>query len=193
MSVAIVQYNAGNVQSLLCALKRLGVDAVVSGEREVLEKATHVIFPGVGEASSAMKHLTKSGLASVIPSLENPVLGICLGLQLLCAASEEGSIECLGVFPEKVHRFSRGKKVPHVGWNSLSMITSPLFPKISEGSFVYYVHSYAAPQSDFTVATTEYGERFSAALARDNFFGVQFHPEKSGPVGEQILRNFLSI
>ncbi len=193
MTVAIIKYNAGNTQSLLFALARLGIEAAVTDDPGEIERASHVIFPGVGEASSAMRYLRKSGLATVITNLKNPVLGICLGLQLLCAASEEGETDCLGIFPEKVQRFSKAKKIPHVGWNSLILRDSPLFVGVPEGSFVYFVHSYAAPVNSSTVALTEYGEVFSAALVSENFFGVQFHPEKSGSVGEQILTNFLAM
>jgi len=193
MSVAIVKYNAGNIQSLLFALERLGVEGIVTDDPYELGRASHVIFPGVGEASSAMSYLTLHGLDKVILSLKNPVLGICLGLQLLCSSSEEGEVTCLGVFPQVVRRITGVSKVPHVGWNSVTNLTSPLFSKIEEEAYVYFVHSYAVPSIPSAAALTDYGGTFSSALARENFYGVQFHPERSGPVGEQLLRNFLAL
>jgi glutamine amidotransferase len=193
MNVAIVQYNAGNVQSVLFALKRLGVEGILTDKPEILQTADRVIFPGVGEASSAMKYLKNKGLDRVIQNLTQPVLGICLGLQLLCKHSEEGNTECLGIFDLNVKKFptDKGSKVPHVGWNSIENLQSELFSGIASGSYVYYVHSYYAEIGTATIAQTEYILPFSAALQYKNFYAVQFHPEKSSNVGEQILKNFL--
>ncbi|PKQ69634.1 imidazole glycerol phosphate synthase subunit HisH [Raineya orbicola] len=193
MNVAIVQYNAGNVQSVLFALKRLGVEGILTDKPEILQTADRVIFPGVGEASSAMNYLQNRGLDKVIRSLTQPVLGICLGLQLLCKHSEEGNTECLGIFDLKVKKFptDRGSKVPHVGWNSIENLRSELFSNVVSGSYVYYVHSYYAEIGSATIAQTEYILPFSAALQHKNFYAVQFHPEKSSNIGEQILKNFL--
>lgn len=195
MKVAIIKYNAGNVQSVRFALQRLGVDAVWTDDPALLRSADKVIFPGVGEASSAMQYLRERGLDVVIRSLEQPVLGICLGLQLFCRYSEENDTACLGIFDAEVRlfRITQGLKVPHMGWNELSHLRGPLFTGITEESFAYFVHSYYAEESPSAIALTEYGVRFSAALHRDNFFAVQFHPEKSGPTGHQILDNFLKI
>ncbi len=195
MKVAIIKYNAGNVQSVRFALQRLGVDAVWTDDPALLRSADKVIFPGVGEASSAMQYLRERGLDVVIRSLEQPVLGICLGLQLFCRYSEENDTACLGIFDAEVRlfRITEGLKVPHMGWNELSHLRGPLFTGITEESFAYFVHSYYAEESPSAIALTEYGVRFSAALHRDNFFAVQFHPEKSGPTGHQILDNFLKI
>jgi glutamine amidotransferase len=193
MNVAIVQYNAGNVQSVLFALKRLGVEGILTDKPEILQTADRVIFPGVGEASSAMKYLKNKGLDRVIQNLTQPVLGICLGLQLLCKHSEEGNTECLGIFDLNVKKFptDKGSKVPHVGWNSIENLQSELFSGIASGSYVYYVHSYYAEIGTATIAQTEYILPFSAALQHKNFYAVQFHPEKSSNIGEQILKNFL--
>ncbi|WP_448530240.1 imidazole glycerol phosphate synthase subunit HisH [Raineya sp.] len=193
MTIAIVQYNAGNVQSVLFALKRLGVEGILTDKPEILQTADRVIFPGVGEASSAMKYLKNKGLDRVIQNLTQPVLGICLGLQLLCKHSEEGNTECLGIFDLNVKKFptDKGSKVPHVGWNSIENLQSELFSGIASGSYVYYVHSYYAEIGTATIAQTEYILPFSAALQYKNFYAVQFHPEKSSNVGEQILKNFL--
>lgn len=193
MTIAIVQYNAGNVQSVLFALKRLGVEGILTDKPEILQTADRVIFPGVGEASSAMNYLKSKGLDKVIQNLTQPVLGICLGLQLLCKHSEEGNTECLGIFDLNVKKFptDRGSKVPHVGWNSIENLQSELFSGIASGSYVYYVHSYYAEIGTATIAQTEYILPFSAALQYKNFYAVQFHPEKSSNVGEQILKNFL--
>jgi glutamine amidotransferase len=207
MKVAIVKYNAGNVQSVLFALERLDVKAVWTDEPAVLRSADRVIFPGVGEASSAMRYLRERGLDEVIRSLQQPVLGICLGLQLFCRHSEENDTTCLGIFDAEVRRFPSlltphssllaphpsPLKVPHMGWNNLLHLRGALFEGVAEESFVYFVHSYYAETNPATVATANYGVDFSAALQRDNFYAVQFHPEKSGPVGQQILRNFLKI
>ena len=195
--IAIIDYKAGNIRSVENALKRLGADYVLTADQEMIRRADHVILPGVGEASSAMKSLESTGLIPVIKSLTQPVLGICVGMQLMCASSEEGGTECLGIFSPKVTRFPEtpGVKIPHTGWNTISRLRGPLFRNIPEDSFVYYVHSYC-PEifTDQTVAVTEYaGVRFSGALQQDNFFGTQFHPEKSGSVGAAILKNFVEL
>jgi glutamine amidotransferase len=192
VTVAILKYNAGNVFSVLCALERLGVTGVVTDDPATLQAASHVIVPGVGEANTAMQHLRARGLDSVIRELTAPVLGICLGLQLFCSASEENSAECLGIFPNTVKRFVQARKIPHMGWNTLSEVRGPLFAGIEAGAAVYFVHSYYATVSDATISVTEYGETFSAALSRDNFHAVQFHPEKSASIGQRILENFLN-
>lgn len=200
---AIVQYNAGNVRSVLFALERLGRHAVWTNDPDTLRRADRVIFPGVGEASSAMRYLRERGLDEVICSLRQPVLGICLGLQLFCRHSEENNTACLGIFDAEVRRFEcnpqsdihhrQPLKVPHMGWNNLSHLRGALFEGVPDESFVYFVHSYYAEENPAAIATAEYGTVFSAAMQRDNFFAVQFHPEKSGPIGQQILNNFLKI
>ncbi|MEP6927398.1 MAG: imidazole glycerol phosphate synthase subunit HisH [Ginsengibacter sp.] len=200
MKVAIIQYNAGNVQSVLYALQRLRVNAVVTDDPGEIVMADKVIFPGVGNASSAMEYLNKTGLDKVIGSLKQPVLGICLGLQLLCSQSEEGDTKCLGIFDVMVKKFQNtlpGEhspfKIPQMGWNTITSISSPLFEGVKENSFVYYVHSYYAELSSKTIATTSYIIPYSAALHKDNFYGVQFHSEKSADTGIQIISNFLKI
>lgn len=196
MSIAIVKYNAGNIRSVDCALKRLGVDALITSDREELFAADKVIFPGVGEAETTMNHLRETGLDDIIKNLSQPVLGICVGMQLMCRHSEEGNAECIGIFDADVKRFIPEKhedKVPHMGWNTLLNAQTDLFKGLSEEEFVYFVHSYYVPVNEFTIAGTDYILPFSAALHKDNFFATQFHPEKSGSVGECILRNFLSL
>lgn len=194
MQVAIVQYNAGNVQSVLFALQRLGVEAVVSGDTEVLRNADKVIFPGVGHANAAMQSLRDSKLDQLIPQLRQPMLGICLGLQLMCSHSEEGDTKCLGIFDTEVKLFPAGVlKVPQVGWNNISNYTSVLFAGLPENAFVYAVHSYYAAICNSTVGRSEYILPFSAALQKNNFYAVQFHPEKSGETGERILHNFIQL
>lgn len=198
MNVAIVKYNAGNIQSVRYALNRLGIEPLVTDEIELLQKADKVIFPGVGEASSAMTYLKGKNLDNVIKELKQPVLGICLGLQLLCKHSEENNTMCLSVFDVNVRRFSdEDKKVPQIGWNTITNFSEEakkgLFENVREGDYVYYVHSYFAELSPYTAARTNYGQSFSASLQKANFYAVQFHPEKSGKVGEQILKNFLKI
>lgn len=192
MKVAIVKYNAGNTQSLLFALERLEVNAFVTGEPDAILSADKVIFPGVGEASSAMAYMKANRLDEVIKSLRQPVLGICLGMQLMCEHTEEGDTDCLGIFNTKVKRF-RDLKVPHVGWNRLYNNNGSLFAGEEAASYVYFVHSYYAEPASDTIATTEYGVRFSSALARDNFYGVQFHPEKSAEAGLTVLKNFIAL
>ncbi len=193
MKIAIIDYGAGNVQSVLFALKRLGFDGIVSNDWNTIKTADKVIFPGVGEASSAMKMLVDSGLDVLIPTLKQPVLGICLGMQLMCKHSEEGNTNGLGIFDVNVVKFSNEVKVPQMGWNTIFNLKLPLFEGIKENEFMYLVHSFYAPLSENTIATTNYKQEYSTALQRDNFFGVQFHPEKSGVFGEQILKNFLNL
>lgn len=197
--IAVVDYATGNLRSVAEALHRAGAEFTLTADAEVLRTADRIILPGVGEASSAMAKLRERGLDGVIPALTRPVLGICIGMQLMCLSSEEGNARCMGIFETRVRRLSgatpegEGLKVPHVGWDTVAGLRTPLFEGIPEGSFVYYVHSYAADPCAETIATTRYGEPFSAALARDNFFGVQFHPEKSGSTGAGIIRNFLNL
>ena len=202
MKVAIIKYNAGNVYSVYCACRRLGHDAVITDDPVVIRQADRVIFPGVGEARAAMQHLNQTGLADVIRGLRQPVLGICIGMQLLCRHSEEGDVDCLGIFDVPVVRFrpsSKEFKVPQMGWNTIEKFektaengnSNRLFINLHEGDYVYYVHSFHVPICSYTIAQTDYDGFYSAALHKDNFWATQFHPEKSGPVGEQILRNFL--
>lgn len=193
MKVVIIKYNAGNIRSVLFALDRIGVQAVVTDNADEIRSADRVIFPGVGEASSAMSYLREKGLDTLIPSLNQPVLGICLGMQLMCSTSEENGTDCLGIFPLTVQKFpeDKGLKVPQIGWNTISDLQSGLFSRVEESTYVYFVHGYFVPQSEFTIATATYTHPYSAAICKDNFMAVQFHPEKSGDAGEQILRNFL--
>jgi glutamine amidotransferase len=198
-NIVIIKYNAGNIRSVLFALERLGYTGTVTDDPEAIRQASHVIFPGVGAANSAMPYLRERGLDKVICSLTQPFLGICLGMQLMCRHSEENDTPCLGLFDIAVKKFpdhdANGLlvKIPHMGWNQLESPRSPLFEGLTEDAFCYFVHSYYAELSDFTIATSHYGIPFSSALHRDNFFGVQFHPEKSADVGEVILRNFLEL
>ncbi len=192
--IAIVKYNAGNVQSVQYALQRVGVESVVTDNFDSIRQADKVIFPGVGHAQSAMQYLRETGLDTLLLSLQQPVLGICLGLQLLCKHSQEGDTNCLGIFDTEVKLFSSpALKVPQIGWNNIYGYKSVLFNELPEQSFMYTVHSYYAALSDETVATTEYILPFSAALQKNNFYAVQFHPEKSGTAGETILKNFIRI
>lgn len=196
MKVAIVKYNAGNIRSMDCALRRLGVEAHVTADKEWLQSADKVIFPGVGEAETTMKHLRATGLDGLIKDLRQPVLGICLGMQLMCRHSEEGNVDCLRIFDADVKRFvpqRHEEKVPHMGWNTVGKLNSPLFQGVRDGEFVYFVHSFYVPDGEFTAATTDYILPFSAALHKDIFYATQFHPEKSGDTGEKILRNFLEL
>lgn len=193
MKIAIIDYGAGNVQSVLFALERLGFEGIVTNDLNTIKNADKVIFPGVGEASSAMKMLVDSGLDVLIPTLKQPVLGICLGMQLMCKHSEEGNTNGLGIFDVNVVKFSNQVKVPQMGWNTIYDLKSPIFSGIKENEFMYLVHSYYASLSENTIATTNYELEYSTALQRDNFIGVQFHPEKSGVFGEQILKNFLNL
>ena len=194
MNLSIIKYNAGNIQSVMIALERLGVSAVVTDDVEEIKNADRVIFPGVGEASTAMDYLKEKKLDELIRDLKQPVLGICLGMQLLCDHSEENDTECLGIIPVQVKRFSDPQlKIPQMGWNSIHGLKSPLFKNIEEGSFIYNVHSYYAMDSEYSIATCNYGLYYSAAIHKDNFYGVQFHTEKSADTGDRILRNFLTI
>jgi len=197
MNIVIIKYNAGNIESVNNALNRLGVYAEITADHEKIRRADKVIFPGVGEASTTMAYLRKEGLDTVIPSLKQPVLGICLGLQLMCSHSEEGDTTCLGIFDEKVKRFipEPGNefitKVPHMGWNAIFNLKSGIFNPDMEQQYVYFVHSYYASVGEHTAATCNYIVPFSAALHKDNFYATQFHPEKSGCIGSDILKNFL--
>lgn len=194
MKVAIVKYNAGNVRSVENALKRLGINPILTDEAEILETADKIIFPGVGEALSAMRYLRAKRLDETIKKLRQPVLGICLGMQLLCDFSEENETECLGILPYRVRKFnSETLKVPHVGWNTIFNLNSRLFDGIKEEEFVYFVHSFYVETSAETTATAAYEINFSAAINYRNFYAVQFHAEKSGAVGERILGNFLRL
>jgi glutamine amidotransferase len=199
MNIVIIKYNAGNIESVNNALMRLGVTAEITGEHEKIRDADKVIFPGVGEASTTMVYLKKEGLDKLIPELKQPVLGICLGLQLMCSHSEEGDTPCLGIFDEKVKRFIPEPgmefitKVPHMGWNSISQLKSGIFDPSIDNQYVYFVHSYYASAGEHTAAVCNYINPFSAALRKDNFYATQFHPEKSGTVGARILENFLKI
>ena len=193
MKIVIIKYNAGNVYSVAAALERIGYSSVISSDLEEIKSADKIIFPGVGEASSAMKFISEIGLDKIISELKQPFLGVCLGLQLLCDYSEERDTKCLGVFNERVKLFSGNEKVPHMGWNSISFNEHKLFTDVKNGSFVYFVHSYYAGLNKYTIAETNYIQPFSAALHKDNFYALQFHPEKSGLVGEQILKNFIEL
>ena len=196
MKVAVVKYNAGNIRSVDYALKRLGVEAVITADKEELQSADKVIFPGVGEAETTMNHLKATGLDELIKNLRQPVFGICLGMQLMCRYSEEGEVDCLNIFDVDVKRFVPQKhedKVPHMGWNTIGKTNSKLFEGFTEEEFVYFVHSFYVQTCDFTAATTDYIHPFSAALHKDNFYATQFHPEKSGKTGEKILTNFLNL
>lgn len=193
MKIAIIDYGAGNIKSIQFALQRLGFEGILTSNEAEIRQADKVIFPGVGEASSAMEKLVSSGLDKVIPTLTQPVLGICLGMQLMCKSTEEGNAKGLGIFNVTVKRFNAKVKVPQIGWNTISELKSTLFNGIENPSYMYLVHSYYAPLCDNTISTTAYGLTYSTALRNDNFYGVQFHPEKSGDVGAMILSNFLKI
>ena len=208
--IAIVNYDTGNIRSVTNALARIGcTDWVYTDDKRLLTTADKVILPGVGEASTAMAKLAERGLATLIPTLTQPVLGICVGTQLMCQSSEEGDVDCMGIFRTRVRKFQPEKqqdgklsivncqlsieKVPHMGWNQITDLRTPLFNHIDEGAYIYYVHSYYPELCNDTIATSHYINAFSGALGRDNFFGTQFHPEKSGAVGAQILKNFLEL
>ena len=208
--IAIVNYDTGNIRSVINALGRVGcTDWVYTDDKSILAKADKVLLPGVGEASSAMAKLTERGLDTFIPTLTQPVLGICVGTQLMCQSSEEGDAQCMGIFRTKVKKFQPApssendfsisnsqfsiEKIPHMGWNQITDLRTPLFKDIDEGAYIYYVHSFYPELCEDTIATTHYINPFSGALGRDNFFGTQFHPEKSGAIGAQILKNFLEL
>ncbi len=193
MKIAIINYGAGNIQSILFAIERLGYSAVLTNNPDEIQQADKVIFPGVGEASYAMQKLKESGLDSLIPTLKQPVLGICLGMQLMCNHSEEGNTDGLGIFDANVIRFSNNVKVPQMGWNQIYNLKSPLFEGINENEYMYLVHSYYVPNCSEAIANTNYDVEYASALQKNNFYGTQFHPEKSGDVGEQILGNFLKL
>lgn len=192
----IVKYNAGNIQSVLYAMERIGAAAMVTDDHELIRGAERVIFPGVGEASTAMNYLRERGLDQLLRELSQPVLGICLGMQLMCAHSEENDTECLGIFAEPVKKFLPGRsglKVPQIGWNQVTDTRSRIFEGIPDGSYFYFVHSFYAASGEHTIGTTDYTLPYSAALHKDNFYGVQFHPEKSAAAGEQLLKNFIAL
>ncbi len=200
MSLVIIKYNAGNIQSVLYALERIGVEAEVTDDHAQIKAAGKVIFPGVGEASSAMRYLKERRLDKLLRNLTQPVLGICLGMQLMCKHSEENDTECLGIFDEVVCKFSHtlGEsvgdiKVPQIGWNNIYNLKTDLFKGLNENSYCYFVHGYYAALGEHTIATTDYVQPYSSALHRDNFYGLQFHPEKSADVGECILKNFIAL
>ena len=193
MKIVIINYGAGNIQSIIFAIERLGFKAILSNNPEEIKVADKVIFPGVGEASSAMKMIVESGLDSLIPILKQPVLGICLGMQLMCKSSEEGNTDGLGIFNIDVIKFTPKVKVPQMGWNQIYNLKSELFKEIKDNEYMYLVHSFYAPLCDEAIATTNYEVQYASALQKDNFYGTQFHPEKSGDVGEQILGNFLKL
>ena len=200
MSLTIIKYNAGNIQSVLYALERIGMEATVTDDVEQIQKADKVIFPGVGEASTAMNYLKERKLDAVIKNLKQPVLGICLGMQLMCKYSEENDTACLGIFDEQVKHFIAPAvinhpvlKIPQIGWNNIYDLKTDLFKGLSKNSYCYFVHGYYASLGEHTIATADYTLPYSAGLHKNNFYGVQFHPEKSAAVGEQILKNFLSL
>lgn len=196
MDIAIIKYNAGNIYSVAFALKRLRINPVITADKELIQKADKVIFPGVGEAYTTMEYLKEHKMTELIRNLKQPVLGVCLGMQLMCRHSEEGNADCLGIFDVDVKRFisnQHEEKVPHMGWNTISDLRGGLFTPELEDKFVYFVHSYYVPLNADTAATTDYILPFSASLHKDNFYATQFHPEKSGSVGELILRNFINL
>ncbi|SHM70201.1 imidazole glycerol phosphate synthase subunit HisH [Flavobacterium xinjiangense] len=193
MKIVIINYGAGNIQSIMFAIERLGFKAILSNNPDEIKAADKVIFPGVGEASSAMKMLLESGLETLIPTLKQPVLGICLGMQLMCNKSEEGNTKGLGIFDVDVIKFTPKVKVPQMGWNQIYNLKSPLFNGINENEYMYLVHSFYAPSCPEAIATTNYEVEYASALQKGNFFGTQFHPEKSGDIGEQILANFFKL
>jgi len=196
LNIVILKYNAGNIQSVLYALERIGATAIVTDNIYDIQSADKVIFPGVGEASSAMNYLKSKQLDQLIVSLKQPVLGICLGMQLMCKFSDENNTDCLGIFDEQVKKFNSGTssiKIPQIGWNNIYNLKSPLFNQVNNNSYCYFVHGFYASIGAHTIATTLYGNEYSAGLQKNNFYGVQFHPEKSAGVGEQILSNFINL
>ena len=193
MRIALIDYGAGNVQSVKYAVNRLGYEPILTKDHDIIRNADKVIFPGVGAAKAAMDQLKESGLDKVIPTLTQPVLGICVGMQLMCKHSEEGDVKCLGIIDSEVKRFNNGLKIPHMGWNTISKLESEIFNFLPKQEQVYFVHSYYVPENKYTIASTDYGVNFSAAIQKDNFYAVQFHTEKSGDIGEQILKQFLEL
>jgi len=193
MRIALIDYGAGNVQSVKYAVNRLGYEPILTKDHDIIRNADKVIFPGVGAAKAAMDQLKESGLDKVIPTLTQPVLGICVGMQLMCKHSEEGDVKCLGIIDSEVKRFNNGLKIPHMGWNTISKLESEIFNFSPKQEQVYFVHSYYVPENKYTIASTDYGVNFSAAIQKDNFYAVQFHTEKSGDIGEQILKQFLEL
>jgi len=193
MNIVIVKYNAGNISSVLNSLHRINVQAVVTDDADIIGSADKVILPGVGAAGAAMAYLQDKCLDKLIVSLQQPVLGICLGMQLMCASSEENDAKCMGIFKQQVSRFRGGEKVPQVGWNNIFDLKGALFNGINEQEYMYFVHSYYAAMSPCTISTTDYGIDYSAALQQNNFYGVQFHPEKSGAAGQRLLQNFIEL
>lgn len=193
MNIAIVNYGAGNIKSLQFAIQRLGYQGILTSDKTQIKTADKVLFPGVGEASFAMQKLKESGLDTLLPQLTQPVLGICLGMQLMCQHSEEGNTKGLGIFDGKVKRFAPTVKIPHMGWNTLATTKGPLFENISKKEYMYLVHSYYLPITTQTIATTHYNGEYSTAVQKDNFYGVQFHPEKSSKAGSQLLENFFAL
>ena len=191
MNIAIIDYGAGNVRSVQFALERLGYEAICTNDAQEIRDADKVIFPGVGEASSAMRELERFGLDELIPQLKQPVLGICLGMQLMCKHSQENDTNCLDIFPIEVLRFDDQLKVPQIGWNRISGLKTDLFDGLKEETYVYYVHSYYVPDNPYSIASTDYGLNYSGAIRKDNFYACQFHPEKSSDAGERILKNFI--
>lgn len=193
MKLVIIQYNAGNISSVESGLKRLGASAIITNDPEEIISADKIIFPGVGAAGVAMEYLKEKKLDKVISQCRQPFLGICLGMQLLCEFSSENNTTCLGIFNEQVKRFPGNLKVPQMGWNNIYNLQIPLFKNVEEEEYVYFVHSYYVEKSEHTIATANYGLEYSAALQKDNFYAVQFHPEKSGKTGEKILKNFVEL
>ena len=193
MKVAIIKYNAGNVCSIYNAINRLGIEPIIPDHSEQILTADKIIFPGVGEASSAMQYLKQHNLDSVIKDLKQPLLGICLGMQLLCRFSEENNTPCLGIFNQDIKKFTSSNKIPQIGWNSIDTLSSELFKGINNNEYVYFVHSYYAEISENTIAATDYGIKYSSALQKGNFYATQFHPEKSGFIGSKIIENFINL
>ena len=193
MKTVLIDYGAGNIQSVKYALNRLGIEPILTKDHDIIKSADKVIFPGVGAANAAMRQLKASGLDKLIPTLTQPVLGICVGMQLMCKKSKEGDVDCLGIINVEVEKFKKGLKIPHMGWNNLQDIKSNLFNANHDTEQMYFVHSYYVPVNEYTIATTNYGVPFSAAIQKDNFYAVQFHTEKSGDIGEEILKNFLEL